>query len=828
MESILKCLMDTMESSPKLQNSILQALQFISSSKNVDWHRVNRVVIHLLSKKDPTVRALALRFLATRSKVNLTNLQSLLGEFSQDSDPRVRTVALKGFETSHQRGGVLDSESLYEFGILSLNDDDLNVRVEGIKFLWIMANLYPHRVVQIKNQGPKVTLVNYVFQKICSCLYDTSSRVRAMACALLGTLQHVDSNLLLQALSKRIINTDEPEKEDEEGTDFDAFQGNEKNVFGEAVSSNSDILILNDTSLNANAAAGAFVHGLEDEFMAVRSATIDSICEVSLRSLKFCSRAIAPLVDMFNDEIDTVRINAMNSLRKLGSAAKFTEEQTQIILSGLEESQQNGRFAVHLLIRSTQLTSTQCLTATIQALLLNLSKYPQDVDSIFQCSKCLGLNHPAYAALITEDLLRLDSRFIPRESNISDLPYVTIMIMLFNAASKNSAILTILPPYANAHYNFMKDKYSKYIPTIEQFSFKISLCDRGLYKEVTNEGHGILQNLVSKISSIVFMVNNNKFQNAINFIQSCKTDFLKISKLDKLTEDKYQFYIAYLKCLKFISKARLCSPSHLSYTKLTIKLISKTYDMEHAYLGLSKEVLLQIYIMRLYSNLMFLLNLNSLYLSPFVPPTQGTISPSQNISTYESSLVSCLKRISEYCKKYDQELPSLYSGLTTLDMGQVAVDVKQMEKALVLNPINEKNLIKKVYAEISEPTPNFETPAEFHYFLSKTIQVKAVVYNTDNISNLVIQVLFPDNTKVTYPITRPQVKPLGPLTIQICSDINIKCVQPWNEKCYISISIGLVFPPTDCIFSPSITNDKDLGFVKLSGDLLFYIYPKAK
>ena len=54
-------------------------------------------------------------------------------------------------------------------------------------------------------------------------------------------------------------------------------------------------------------ACGAFVHGLEDEFLEVRSAAVTSICQLGTRSTSFAAQCVDFLVDMFNDEIQTVR-----------------------------------------------------------------------------------------------------------------------------------------------------------------------------------------------------------------------------------------------------------------------------------------------------------------------------------------------------------------------------------------------------------------------------------------------------------------------------------------------------------------------------------------
>jgi integrator complex subunit 4 len=121
-------------------------------------------------------------------------------------------------------------------------------------------------------------------------------------------------------------------------------------------------------------ACGAFVHGLEDEYKEVRNASIgmmlmttmstlkiiqytntcsDSICELCMYSDQFTTKAVDFLVDMFNDEIDQVRINAIQSLRKIGTRTRlvFDGDQLEIVIGALEDADKAAREGTHDLLR---------------------------------------------------------------------------------------------------------------------------------------------------------------------------------------------------------------------------------------------------------------------------------------------------------------------------------------------------------------------------------------------------------------------------------------------------------------------------------------------
>lgn len=87
---------------------------------------------------------------------------------------------------------------------------------------------------------------------------------------------------------------------------------------------------------------------------------------------------------MFNDEIESVRLNAIHSLRKISRLVVLREDQLETILGVLEDYSWEIRDAVRELLSHCQLSTRACLHAAIYALLGNLTKYPQDKKSIWR------------------------------------------------------------------------------------------------------------------------------------------------------------------------------------------------------------------------------------------------------------------------------------------------------------------------------------------------------------------------------------------------------------------------------------------------------------
>lgn len=64
-------------------------------------------------------------------------------------------------------------------------------------------------------------------------------------------------------------------------------------------------------SLINQGACGFFVHALEDEFLEVRLASLDALCNLAIKLASFASQSLDFVVDMFNDEIEEVRLKVL-------------------------------------------------------------------------------------------------------------------------------------------------------------------------------------------------------------------------------------------------------------------------------------------------------------------------------------------------------------------------------------------------------------------------------------------------------------------------------------------------------------------------------------
>lgn len=73
-------------------------------------------------------------------------------------------------------------------------------------------------------------------------------------------------------------------------------------------------------------------------FIEVRSASVDAICSLALNNSVFANLSLDFLVDMFNDEIEDVRLKAIDSLTRMSQHITLREDQLETILGALEVS----------------------------------------------------------------------------------------------------------------------------------------------------------------------------------------------------------------------------------------------------------------------------------------------------------------------------------------------------------------------------------------------------------------------------------------------------------------------------------------------------------
>ncbi|KAL6060050.1 Integrator complex subunit 4 [Balamuthia mandrillaris] len=634
------------------------------------------VLAHLTSAKElPSSSSLPL-FIPSSSGAQPT--LPLLSQFLSDADPRVRTAALQGVLILQTRGFTLDVVHLYSSAVAALNDDYESVRLEAVKLLWVLSNMYPDTNISsgMTVQQKKMRLVDDGFMKICNTVNDASPTVRQLACSLLGSIREVKVGYLLQTLTKDVLvqgkgSQSDPYQQQQQRSRARSSASSRNRYTNPAGDMDISAFFEDSVMLTSDiaAAAGAFVHGLEDEYYEVRSAAVDSLCELSMRSQHLATRAVEYLVDMFNDEIDEVCINSIESVHKIGAKVQIKEEQLHTILAVLEEASAKIREAVHHLLATIKVSNITCLLATVQALLANFQRYPDDQLSILHCLKSLGKHHGNFAEFLVEDILHLyrgmDMRFLAVEPHTNDVPYIAIMVFLFNAALSSPNILRLLPSFTMRHHRFLKDKFPDLIPnfqTVPTTAFVFhnpspassaststvsassptssfsSLASLSAINNPETSPPSFFRSTVNQSQHILSLIATQNLPQAKNMISTCARNLKHLASTDPTLCDEAEFYLLYLQCLTILVQTKR-DPLRGTTTDSAHKLLRLTYQLQHLFLGVHSSLQFHIYQLRLYAYLLFL---SAFYVSN-TPTIEQEMNHSGEDAKYQASFQKLLK-----------------------------------------------------------------------------------------------------------------------------------------------------------------------------------------
>ncbi|KAF8979086.1 Integrator complex subunit 4 [Entomortierella lignicola] len=426
----------------------IRALMTMSIAELRDrHHRVRSAVLQLVSQLAPLLKETDLSTENTQNRqqgYSQYDIQLIVSNYVTDPEPRVRKTACKTLLELHRRGFKL-ALVMYDVAIQALLDDYQEVRMEGLDLIYILSGLYPEVTVQnpLATQLQATRLVDDAFIRVCDMVNDSSMTVRAKACSRLGQFKSVDYKFLSQTFSKQImarLKVDIAPKNLAAGP----AQKQAQRAKLIATPEGDQDVAAQQVRLLDSGACGAFVHGLEDEYQDVRNAAIN----------------------MFMDEIDYVRLNALTSLYKIGGRAPITfdTEQLQIALGVLEDADRDVRESTHRMLEVVTMATADGMTSFLASLESNMKRFPEDQLSIYQCIRAVARRHGAFVEAMVPEMLNLDVKFLPIEQNVEDMLYGGHLILIFNAAITNPRILQILPKYAYKHYTYLRDKYLNCFP----------------------------------------------------------------------------------------------------------------------------------------------------------------------------------------------------------------------------------------------------------------------------------------------------------------------------------------------------------------------------
>lgn len=480
-----------------------------------DYHRVTvlKVAREHLCDTWHGVQTRCLSIIGRYLSANATDDNLILvGNYAHSQDPRVRAAAFETMAELHTQRGCRLTPNFFSEACNALRDDYEIVRRAVSRLIWILGNEYPDNII-VGIDGEDIRMIDSAFSKLCGLMGDLSPRVRTSAMSLLGVMKGVSRRYIEQALDKK------QKRVEDEGNEIEERSGS----------------------------CGAFIHGLEDEFLEVRTAAVESLCRLSLERPSIARISLDFMVDMFNDEIQDVRIKAIESLRKMSASVTLQEDQLETILCALEDFSDEVREGLHATLAASRLATRNCLHMCVNRLIDNLVRYPQDKDSIRSCLAALGASHPYLTLPLVPQLLGRHPFFDTPEPDVDDPSYASVLVLIFNAALHCPSMHALFSEHAAKHYHYLRDTMPQLVPRLRPALVRAPGIDvdDGENEDLKDErGREFLERMVAGVENA-----RPGGRVYVQLLEAAAVDLDRLAEMDQKMEGAAHFTALYIRCL---------------------------------------------------------------------------------------------------------------------------------------------------------------------------------------------------------------------------------------------------------------------------------------
>ncbi|KAL0895494.1 hypothetical protein ABMA27_011604 [Loxostege sticticalis] len=724
----------------------------------------------------------------------------LLADYSNAEDARVRCEAFQSLLTLAERGQTLSAD-LYENVCPALSDDYEIVREVALKLVWLLGNKYPENLTTLQDGETTLRLVDDAFIRICSAVNDLCMAVRALACSLLGAARAVSDRFLLQTLDKQLMsNMKKKRTAHERGAEL-VRSGAWASGRRWADDAPGQLVEQDDVQLLPGGAAGAFVHGLEDELMEVRTAAVEAVCQLSMENPVFATTSLDFLVDMFNDEIEDVRLRAIDSLTRISHHIILREDQLETILGALEDYSMDVREGLHRMLGSCTVASKTCLEMCIDKILENLKRYPQDKRSTFRCVQRLGSSHATLVLPLTTRLLAVHPFFDMPEPDVDDPAYMCVLILVLNAAQHCTTMLPLFEEHTIKHYTYLRDTMPHLVPCLpigeaQQLSGeKIEPTDDSAVRR-------FFDSVLQHIDNVTLSTSVR-----LKMLQSAEEQLNKLSEMEPMVSGAANFTALFARAVRTLHEA--LNYSRGPPTHALAHLTTDCLRLQHQFSGVTEQENACVW------QLALRVCAARLYAAATGAPVVGAGSVGATGPTLGAAAASlqAAAALTHHAELLDRMLaaagvepdPFTIAVFQQLSMNAdskpavLARAIMPLLQAAPLPAIPKPNLkIRMCTATIIEPASDNDTVLRFSAGLVTSVALEAEVLRVREPGALRVRVVYPDRRAHALQPPRDHLRPLDHNNINEDGTHNVRLLTKvlishgvWTEPCGVDMTVCL-------------------------------------
>uniref|UniRef100_A0A671R5L0 Integrator complex subunit 4 n=1 Tax=Sinocyclocheilus anshuiensis TaxID=1608454 RepID=A0A671R5L0_9TELE len=702
------------------------------------------------------------------------DVQSVISDYFQDQDPRVRTAAIKAMLQLHERGMKIQ-QTIYNQACKLLSDDYEQVRSAAVQMVWVLSQLYPESIVPIPSSNEEIRLVDDSFGKICHMVSDGSWVVRVQAAKLLGSMYQVSPHFLEQTLDKKLMSDLRRKRTAHERAKELYASGEFSSGRRWADDAPKEKVDTSGVNLIDSGACGAFVHGLEDEMYEVRIAAVEALCSLAQSSPSFAEKCLDFLVDMFNDEIEEVRLQSIHVLRQISTHITLREDQLDTVLAVLEDSSRDIREALHELLCYTNVSTKECIQLALVELLKNLTKYPTDRNSVWKCLKFLGARHPTLVLPIVPELLSTHPYFDTPEPDMDDPA-------------------CILKPHLRFNYLPYLLWCSSQLPGRKQTASS-GLEASGVGSGSLESAQNFLQDSLIRVSAL----QNLETPGAQDLLEFTIRDLQRLGELQTELAGSADFCATYLHCQLLLTKALqekiwtmavpLCLKQNAKVSTAARQILDETYKLEFLYSGLETQQIATIHNVRLQAKaLQLILTARS---KRGVDCVLGVCEKFlQDVESFQRLFMTELPHFQDsFVEKLLELMPRL-TACKPLDLVKILQTTLRQSRFIHLKLPEQ---IHRASATIIEPTGESDNPLKFTSGLVVALDIDATLEHVQDPQTTVkVQVLYPDGQSHIIHPKPGDFRTPGPGRVRLITQVYLSH-SAWTEACQIEVRLLLAY-----------------------------------